>query len=77
MLQKIQRFVKKLAEKGQGVVEYALVLGFVAILAVALTSDTAGLKKSTQDSITQAKDAATKIDSAYNAAKTAATPTEP
>ncbi|MBR1421663.1 MAG: hypothetical protein IJ575_11505 [Selenomonadaceae bacterium] len=33
MLQKIQKFV---SEKGQGIVEYAMVLGFVALLAVGL-----------------------------------------
>ena len=33
MLQKIQQLVKKLTEKGQGVIEYALMLGFVAVIA--------------------------------------------
>ena len=33
MLQKIQKFV---SQKGQGIVEYAMVLGFVALLAVGL-----------------------------------------
>ena len=32
----LQNFRKFLAEKGQGIVEYAMVLGFVAILAVGL-----------------------------------------
>ena len=37
MLQKLQKKIKEFfEEKGQGVVEYALILGFVAILAVAL-----------------------------------------
>ena len=37
MLQKIQKKLKEFfEEKGQGVVEYALVLGFVAVLAVYL-----------------------------------------
>ena len=29
----------KLDEKGQGIVEYALILAFVVVLAIALTSD--------------------------------------
>ena len=33
MLQKIQKFF---SQKGQGIVEYAMVLGFVALLAVGL-----------------------------------------
>lgn len=36
MFQKIQKLIQKFKEKGQGVVEYALVLGVVAIIAVYL-----------------------------------------
>lgn len=39
MLQKVQSLIKKLKEKGQGVVEYVLILGFVALIAAALLSD--------------------------------------
>ena len=40
MLQKIRKFF---SDKGQGVVEYALLLGFVAVITVALVND-GGLK---------------------------------
>ena len=40
MLQKIQKKLQKLLkEKGQGIVEYALILGFVAVIAVILVSN--------------------------------------
>ena len=44
MLQKIQKF---LSQKGQGIVEYAMVLGFVAVLAIGLWQS--GLFESTQN----------------------------
>ena len=47
MLKKIREFI---SEKGQGVVEYALILGFVAILAVSLIGGS-GLVKAVQDNI--------------------------
>lgn len=36
MFQKIQKLIQKFKEKGQGVIEYALVLGVVAVIAVYL-----------------------------------------
>lgn len=47
MLKKIRELI---SEKGQGVVEYALILGFVAILAVSLIGGS-GLVKAVQDNI--------------------------
>lgn len=34
MFQKIQKLIQKLKEKGQGAVEYALILGFVAVIVI-------------------------------------------
>lgn len=52
MLQKIQKKVQEfLKEKGQGVVEYALILGFVAILALVLFKDS-GLKSKVENNMT-------------------------
>ena len=52
MWKKIRELFKQYKEeKGQGVVEYALILGFVAILAVALFQ-TDGLKSKVQNNMT-------------------------
>ena len=52
MFQKLQKKIKEFfEEKGQGVVEYALILGFVAILAVALFQAN-GLQSKVQNNMT-------------------------
>lgn len=51
MFQKIQKKIKEfLNEKGQGIVEYALILGFVGIIAIALISKS-GLRNSVEADI--------------------------
>ena len=52
MLKKIREFI---SQKGQGVVEYALLLGFVAILAVSLIGGS-GLVDAVQQNISDVKD---------------------
>ena len=69
MLKKIREFFqKKDSEKGQGAVEYALVLGFVAIIAVYLLTGS-GLQTSTQKNINNTKEVAEQISTDYNNAK--------
>ena len=51
MLKKIREFF---AQKGQGVVEYALLLGFVAIIAISLLN-ASGLRASINDAFDNAK----------------------
>ncbi|MBR4643361.1 MAG: hypothetical protein IKO74_11700 [Selenomonadaceae bacterium] len=52
MLQKIQKKIQELIkEKGQGLVEYALILGLVAVIAVALFQS-GGLKSKINQSTT-------------------------
>lgn len=69
MFQKIQNLIEKLKEKGQGVVEYALVLGFVAVIAVYLIGS-ADLKTNVVDKGTNnAKSAAQGMENAFTAAK--------
>lgn len=61
----------KLSQKGQGMVEYALILAAVAILAGVILSDTGGLKTAITGAFTNAK---TQIDTATtNVNKPAAT----
>ncbi|MBQ4495290.1 MAG: hypothetical protein II968_05935 [Selenomonadaceae bacterium] len=69
MFQKIQKaFEKFVKEKGQGTVEYALILGFVAIIAVYMLSGS-GLRKDVQVNVNNADAAATDINAQYTAAK--------
>ena len=66
MLKKIREFFqKKDSEKGQGVVEYALVLGFVAVLAIYLLSGS-DLTKDVQANIKNADNVATAVTKAYD-----------
>lgn len=69
MLQKIQKKLKEFfEEKGQGAVEYALVLGFVAIIAVYLIGNS-NIKGAVVDKgIDNAKSATTKLQTEYNTA---------
>ena len=50
MLQTIQQLVKKLTEKGQGIVEYALILGLAAVIAATLITND-NLKASVSTSV--------------------------
>ncbi|MBQ3336542.1 MAG: hypothetical protein IJS69_01065 [Selenomonadaceae bacterium] len=69
MLKKIREFFqKKDSEKGQGAVEYALVLGFVAIIAVYLLTGS-GLQTSTKTNIANTKEVSDQIASDYATAK--------
>ena len=68
MLQKFHSFLKKFIEqKGQGVVEYALILGFVAILAVYLIGKS-DLDGKIQQNVQDATDVSNKYHEAYNSA---------
>ncbi len=73
MLQKLQKKLKAfIEEKGQGVVEYALVLGVVAVLAVYLLSGSDIKGKVIDKGISNAGSAATLEE---NALQNAADPT--
>ena len=52
MIKKIREFF---SQKGQGVVEYALILGFVAVIAVSLIN-TGGLQDSLEETIEYVKE---------------------
>ena len=67
MLQSIKKFFD---EKGQGIVEYALILAFVVAIAVALTNSS-GLKDSVQGAFS---DTADKIDAVKTSTTTSTTP---
>jgi Flp pilus assembly pilin Flp len=62
MLKKIREL---LSQKGQGTVEYGLIIGFVAIIAIYMLN-ASGLKDTVQQNITDAKDASTSIQTEYN-----------
>lgn len=62
MLQKIQKF---LSQKGQGIVEYAMVLGFVAVLAIGLWQS--GLFASTQSTFENVTDKVSTVNEAVEA----------
>ena len=69
MLKKIREFFqKKDSEKGQGAVEYALVLGFVAVIAVYLLTGS-GLQTATKTNIDNTKEVADQISADYATAK--------
>lgn len=68
MLKKIRELFKKYKEeKGQGVVEYALVLGFVAVLAVYLIQSS-GLESKVQTNVQNAGKTLDAMDSAFSSA---------
>ena len=73
MLKKIREFFqKKDSEKGQGAVEYALVLGFVAVIAVYLLTGS-NLTTDTKANIKNIDNVATAINKEYtDASKTSA-----
>lgn len=68
MFQKIQKLIQKIKEKGQGAVEYALVLGFVAVIAVYLLTGS-NLTTSTKNNIKNVNEVATAINASYTEAK--------
>lgn len=55
----LQKILKSLTQKGQGVVEYALILGFVAIIAVYLISGS-GLTGELKNNVDNAKEVVSK-----------------
>ena len=65
MFQKIQNLIEKLKEKGQGVVEYALLLGFVAIIVAYFTTSN-GLTQQTKDAMSHMNAQASAINSQYS-----------
>lgn len=67
MLQKIEKLIQKLKEKGQGVVEYAMILGFVAILAIWFLNKSA-LTTKIEQNVSDVTDAADKIHTSYTTA---------
>lgn len=74
MLQRIYKFLHRKSQKGQGIVEYALILAFVvAIAAVALQSNS-GIGQSIQNLFSNTKN---KIDSAGGSTTTTTTTTTP
>ena len=68
MFQKIQKKIREfIKEKGQGTVEYALIIGFVAIIAVYMLTGS-GLTSNAKANIDNAAQVATDIDSQFDAA---------
>ena len=67
MLQKILKFFKK-SEKGQGLVEYALILGFAAVIGT-LIFKSAGLQKETNQAVTNITTEGTTVNGLYTTAK--------
>lgn len=73
MFQKIQKKIQEfLKEKGQGVVEYALILGFVAIIAVYLINNSS-LRDNVRQNINDANAVMTDMHKAYTDAKASTT----
>lgn len=56
---KMKSFREKISEKGQGMVEYALILAGVAIIAAVVIAKNGGLNEAITDAFSNAK---TKID---------------
>ena len=69
MLQKIQKMIQKLTEKGQGTVEYALLLAVVAAVAYKLVLANDGIAAQSTKSIDNMKTEATNANALYDAAK--------
>ena len=70
MFQKIQKKVKDfIAEKGQGVVEYAMILGFVAILAIWFLNKS-NLTTTIEQNVSDTTSAANAIHTSFAAAAT-------
>lgn len=73
MLKKIREFFqKKSSEKGQGTVEYALILGFVAIIAVYMLTGS-GLSSDAEKNVANADAVAAGMDDAFGKANGATT----
>ena len=71
MFQKLQKKLKEFfGEKGQGAVEYALLLGFVATI-IAYFTYSNGLTASTKQAMTNMNAQATAVTAAYKADPTA------
>lgn len=62
MLQKIRELLK---EKGQGIVEYAMILGFVAVVAIGLLGSD-GLKKQVSTALTNITGQFTTLNKEYD-----------
>lgn len=62
MLQKIRELLK---EKGQGIVEYAMILGFVAVVAIGLLGSD-GLKKQVSTALTNITSQFTTLNKEYD-----------
>lgn len=62
MLQKIRELLK---EKGQGIVEYAMILGFVAVVAIGLIGND-GLKKQVSTALTNITSQFTTLNKGYD-----------
>ena len=60
----LKKFERLLSRKGQGMIEYALLLGFVAIITVALFTDD-GLYNSFKNALGTVKSLFTTFNSAY------------
>ena len=67
MLQKLHKFFKKFTEKGQGLVEYALILGFAAVIGALLFKST-GLQSQTSTAISNVTAQGTAVNSLYTTA---------
>ncbi len=73
MFQKLQKKLKEFfSEKGQGVVEYALVLGFVAVIAVILLSKSS-LQQNVQKNIDNQNTVLSAMDARFSELKTTTT----
>ena len=69
MFQKLQKKIKEfIEEKGQGVVEYAMVLGFVAVIAIYLLTGSS-LTENTKANIDNINSVATDINASFVDAK--------
>lgn len=66
MLKKIREC---LSQRGQGIVEYALILGFVAVVTVGLFSND-GLKDTFRETLASIMNQFTKYNAAYSSADT-------
>ena len=67
MLQKIQKFFKKFTEKGQGLVEYALILGFAAVIGALLFKAT-GVQTQTSTALSNITTQGSAVNDLYTTA---------